>query len=269
VPARKKGGDVSGARSIPLMQGPWLALAESDARAFLDRLNSVLVRSYGPAAFTQHLPITGLRVMPISFYPGWLLAEGEAQLSPDEIGTFNVLYGPGFMWVVNGEAEVIYGLNMGGIPELPAVETKTTNGEANAQSSLRFLPSPLVELDTTVTGPDYLRFFCSCVWGDDGPFWLVETPDAPILQGANLPDDSWRAQIKPITMTKVDDHLVGNAIVCYVGSLFASTFKIENGVVSMEEDDLLTMNVIPTEKYHSPFRNIRRVNKSVETAGAT
>jgi hypothetical protein len=253
--------------NIPLMAGSWLPLSESEASAFLARLNAVLIRSYGPAAFTQHMPISDLRVMPISFYPGWLLAEGEAQLSPEEIGTFNVLYGPGFMWVIDGEAEVIYGLNMGGIPELPAPEMKATNGDTGAPPSLRFLASPLVDLDTTVTGPDYLRFFCSSVWGDDGPFWLVETPDAPILQGANLPDDSWRAQIKPITMTRVDDHLTAKAIVCYVGSLFLSTFKIENGFLSMEDDELLTADVIPKEKYHSPFRNLRPTTTSVETRG--
>lgn len=251
---------------IPLIPGAWLPLADSEAHAFLDRLNSVLIRSHGEAAFTQHLPISGLRVMPISFYPGWLLAEGEAQLTPEEIGTFNVLYGPGFMWVIDGEAEVIYGLNMGGIPELPAADTTVTNGETDAPPALRFLPSPLVQLDTTVTGPDYLRFFCGSVWGDDGPFWLVESPDAPILQGANLPDDSWHAHIKPVTMTCVDGHLIGKAIVCYVGSLFLSTFKIENGVVSMEDDELLTADVTPKERYHSPFRNLRPA-KAVETRG--
>jgi hypothetical protein len=260
---------MSGAGSVPLVPGPWLPLSEKDSLAFLDRLNSVLVRSYGPAAFTQHLPITALRVMPISFYPGWLLAEGEAQLTPEEIGTFNVLYGPGFMWVIDGEAEVIYALNMGGVPELPPPDANATNGDTAASQSQRFLPSPLADLETTVTGPDYLRFFCSSVWGDDGPFWVVETPDAPILQGANNPDDSWRAQIKPITMTKVDDHLVGKAIVCYLGSLFMATFKIEDGVVSMEDDEPLIADVIPTEKYHSPFRNLRRATKSAETVEAT
>lgn len=252
------------ATAVPLMPGPWLTLDESDAHAFLDRLNSVLIRSYGPAAFTQHLPISGLRVMPLSFYPGWLLGEGEAQLTPEETGTFDVLYGPGFMWVINGESDVIYALNSGSVPELPPSDGKGTNGDGAAPSSTRFLPSALTELDTTVTGPDYLRFFCSSVWGEDGPFWLVESPDAPILRSANLPDDSWRAQIKPITMTRVDGDLIATATVCYIGSLYSATFKIESGgVVSMEDDDVLTADVIPKEKYHSPFRNIRAASRSV------
>jgi hypothetical protein len=247
--------------------GPWLTLSDSDSSAFLDRLNSVLTRAYGEAAFTRHFPISGLRVMPMSFYPGWLLAEAEAQLTPEEIGTFNVLYGPGFMWVIDGESEVIHNINMGAIPELPAADTDGADGENDSPPSLRFLPSPLAELDTTVTGPDYLRFFCSSVWGDDGPFWLVESPDAPILQGANLSDDSWRAQIKPLTMTRVDDHLMGEGVICYVGSLFLATFKVDNGVVSMEDDELLTADVTPTERYHSPFRNLRPTTKVAETRG--
>ena len=249
------------------MPGPWLTLSDSDALAFLDRLNSVLTRTDGETAFTRRFPISGLRVMPISFYPGWLLAEAEAQLTPEEIGTFNVLYGPGFMWVIDGESEVIHNINMGAIPELQASDTDGADGENDSPPPLRFLPSPLTELDATVTGPDYLRFFCSSVWGDDGPFWLVESPDAPILQGANLPDDSWRAQIKPLTMTRVDDHLTGQGVVCYVGSLFRATFKVDNGVVSMEDDELLTADVTPEEKYHSPFRNLRPTTKVAETRG--
>ena len=246
------------------MPGSWLPLSDSDAHALVDRLNSVLVRSHGDAAFTHHMPISNLRVMPLSFYPGWLLAEGEARLTAQEIGTFDFLYGPGFMWVINGEAEVIYELNMGGIPELPAADNKSGNGETGAATSLRFLPSPFVKLDAEVTGPDYLRFFCSSVWGDEGPFWLVETPDAPILQGANLPDESWRANIKPLTMTEADGCLTATAVVCYVGSLFLSTFKIENGIVSMEDDELLTADVTPKERYHSPFRNLRPAMNAVE-----
>src|SRR5213596_1478058 len=145
------------------MPGPWLPLAESEAHAFLERLNSVLVRSHGPAAFTKNLPITGLRVTPLSFYPGWLLVEGEAQLAPNELGTFNVLYGPGFMWVIDGESKVIHNLNSGSIPDMGSL---VDGKEANVPkvASPAFLPSPLITLDPSVTGPDYLRFFCGSVW---------------------------------------------------------------------------------------------------------
>src|SRR6266850_4608833 len=238
------------------MPGPWLPLSESEAQAFLERLTSVLVRSHGPAAFTQKLPISDLRVMPLSFYPGWLLAEGEAQLTPDEIGTFNVLYGPGFMSVIDGESGIIHDLNTGRIPDADLKpDGESADGETGAPPS--FLPIPLTKLDASVTGPDYLRFFCGSVWGDEGPFWLVESPDAAILQGAKFSDDTWRQQIKPIAMKQVDDHLIGEAVVGYSGSLFWAKFKLHNGVVSMEDDKPLVVNAIPIQQYRSPFRNLR------------
>src|SRR5256885_8008306 len=213
---------------VPLMPGPWLPLAESEAQAFLERLTSVLVRSHGPAAFTRNLPITGLRVTPLSFYPGWLLVEGEAQLAPNELGTFNVLYGPGFMWVIDGESKVIHNLNSGRIPDMGSlVDGKGANGPK--VSSPAFLPSPLITLDTSFTGPDYLRFFCGSIWGDEGPFLLVETPDAAVLQGAKFPHDTWRNHIKPITMTRVDDYLTRDAAVVYAGSLFSAEVYAQDG----------------------------------------
>ena len=252
---------------IRLMPGPWLPLSESEAQAFLERLTSVLARSHGPAAFTKSLPISDLRVMPLSFYPGWLLVEGEAQLAPNELGTFNVLYGPGFMWVIDGESQVIHNLNSGRIPDMGSLEDgKAANGGKVA--SPPFLPSPLIKLDTSVTGPDYLRFFCGSIWAEEGPFLLVESPDATILQGARFPDDTWRTHVKPITMQRVDNYLTGKAAVIYGGSLFAAEFKVKNGEVFMEDDEPLAGDVIPKQRYQSPFRNLQAVTmKTTETTG--
>jgi len=251
---------------IPLMPGPWVALSDTEAQAFLERLTSVLVHSHGPAAFTKNLPISGLRVMPLSFYPGWLLVEGEAQLAPNELGTFNVLYGPGFMWVIDGESQVIHDLNSGRIPDMGSVEDGKA-AKAVTVASPAFLQSPLITLDTSVTGPDYLRFFCGSIWGDEGPFLLVESPDAAILQGAKFPDDTWRNHIKPITMKRVDDYLTGDAAVVYAGSLFSAEFKVQNGEVFMEDDEPLAADVIPKQPYQSPFRNLRAETMATETTG--
>ncbi len=224
------------------MPGPWLALADSEAQAFLERLTSVLVRSHGPAAFTKNLPISGLRVMPLSFYRGWLLVEGD------------------------GESKVIHNLNSGSIPDMGSL---VDGKEANAvkAASPAFLPSPLIKLDPSVTGPDYLRFFCGSVWGDEGPFLLVESPDAAILQGATFPDDTWRKHIKPITLQRVDDSLTGEAAVIYANSLFSAKFKVQNGEVFMEDDEPLAGDVIPKQRYQSPFRNVRA--STMQTADTT
>ena len=248
------------------MPGPWLPLADNEAQAFLERLTSVLVRSHGPAAFTKNLPISGLRIMPLSFYPGWLLVEGEAQLAPNELGTFNVLYGPGFMWVIDGDSQVIHELNSGRIPDMGSVENGKP-ADPVAVASPEFLPSPLITLDTSVTGPDYLRFFCGSIWAEEGPFLLVESTDAAILQEAKFPDDTWRTHIKPITMKRVGDYLTGDAAVLYAGSLFSAEFKVQNGEVFMEDDEPVAADVIPKQRYQSPFRNLRPETMAMETTG--
>ena len=250
------------------MPGHWLTLAESDAQAFLERLSSVLALSHGPAAFTKTLPISGLRVIPLSFYPGWLLAEGEAQLAPNELGTFNVLYGPGFMWVIDGDSKVIHDLNSGSIPDMGPM-ADGNEGNAVKVASPAFLPSPLIKLDPSVTGPDYLRFFCGSIWADEGPFVLVESADAAILNGATVPDDKWRKQIKPIRMQRVDDYLTGEAVVVYAGSLFSAEFKVQDGEVLMENDEPLAGDIVPKLRYQSPFRDLRAGTiTTADTSGA-
>jgi len=81
---------------------PWLPLTASESESFLERLTGILTRTRDEPPFTKRLPITNLRAMPLSFYPGWLLVEGEAQVDRKRIGTFDVLYGRGFMWVIDG-----------------------------------------------------------------------------------------------------------------------------------------------------------------------
>ncbi len=105
------------------------------------------------------------------------MVEGEAQLSADQFGTFDVLFGPGLMWMIDGQSAVIHELNSGRIPMV--APRRTLNSPPNGARVSRFLPAPLVELDADTTGPDYLAIFCASAWGDEGPFWIVESPTPP------------------------------------------------------------------------------------------
>jgi len=197
--------------------------------------------------------------MPLSFYPGWLLVEGEAQVTPERVGTFNVLYGPGLMWAIDGSSEVIHDLNSG---RIPVVESKTVavagtvvNRDGGGPS---FLKSPMADLDLMVKGPDYLRFFCGSVWGDEGPFNLVESVDAPVLQGVKSPNDTWRDRIKPVIMHQAGESLIAEALVVYNAGLFGAKFIIfKDGVVSMADDDPIADVELPKQELLSPFRNLR------------
>jgi len=52
----------------------------------------------------------------------------------------------------------------------------TERGSVPKVASPAFLPSPLIKLDPSVTGPDYLRFLRQYL-GDEGPFslWRART----------------------------------------------------------------------------------------------
>ena len=69
-------------------------------------------------------------------------------------------------------------------------------------------------------------------------------------------------------MTRVDDYLTGDAAVVYAGSLFSAEFKVQNGEVFMEDDEPLAADIIPKQRYQSPFRNLQAgTMDTTDTAG--
>ncbi|MGE0351557.1 hypothetical protein, partial [Hydrogenophaga sp.] len=134
----------------PLLPGPWRMLDADNSRALRARLAEALAAHGAAATFPIDRPIGALRALPLSFYPGWLLIEGDAQLDGRLVGTFDLLFGPGFLWPLDRSSSVIHDIN-GGMVRIA--------DDAAAGSGPRFLPTPLGALDAVRTGPDYLRFF--------------------------------------------------------------------------------------------------------------
>lgn len=107
----------------------------------------------------------------------------------------------------------------------------------------------LKRLDERDVALDYLRFFCAAVWGEAGPFRVVETlEDIPFSDSADeesfenvrrflleqpreatrLPDGNWEARV----------------LVCYRDALFRAQFKIVlNGMVEMISDEPLAQDL--------------------------
>lgn len=237
------------------MSGPWLPLLGLESQDFLERLTIVLSRGGAQAVFTRRLPITGLRAMPLSFFPGWLLVEGEAQITPEKVGTFDVLYGPGFMWVIDGTSDVIHDLNSGRVPVISGKDSVSSDADVTAKPT--FLAAPLAKLNMYDNGPDYLRFLCGAVWGDEGPFIFVESLDASVLQGIKSPNDDWRKKITPIRTLPGDDSFLAEATVAYGGHLYRSQFSVTGAVISMVDDARIPDVVLPKQENMSPFRNLR------------
>lgn len=243
---------------VPLMPGDWQPLDEDESRAFLERLGRVLAHSHGDAAFTRRFPVTNLRAMPLTFYPGWLLVEGEALVAPDEVGTFDVLYGPGLLWVVDGESATIHELNAGRIPRLAGEGLATPGTPA-------FVASPLARLDDPSLAADYVRFWCGAVWGDQGPFWPVESVQSPLLENARFEGVAWRERIAPMRVERSACGYRLDVAIAYGTALFEARFELDGQGLQMENDDPIGYDVLAAQRYRSPFRNLRA--SSPGTAG--
>ena len=244
---------------IPLLPGSWKPLPAGQAAGLASRLARMLANPRTHDALAPHHPVSGLRAMPLSFYPGWALIEGEATLSADTVATFDLLYGPGLMWLIDGDSQVLVDLNAG---RLPADLDAYREGEAGDAG---FLPSPLAPLDTGHTGPDYLRFFCASIWGDEGPFMPVESLSAPMLDGAASGD--WMTAIRPLSVVHDGDELVGSGVIAYGRSLFEARLRLSGSSVLMEDDTLLAADVLPERHNLRPLRNLRPLAEAPSAPG--
>ena len=147
--------------------------------------------------------------------------------------------------------QVLNGLNGG---RLPADLAEYFEGETGDSG---YLPSPLAPLDAVRSGPDYLRFYCACVWGDEGPFMPVESPRSPVLRGIDASRERWADEIRPITAAHDGDTLVAEGLIAYGRSLFHTRLRLRNGSVTMEDDRPLATDVLPQRRHETPLRDLR------------
>jgi len=105
--------------------------------------------------------------------------------------------------------------------------------EVNEIAPLQLTPEHVLE---------YLRFFCFFVRGEEGPFFLLERADHPIL--TSQPDEETEQLLfrlaSPATCQgqDVDGNFLCSAIVFYGNALFEAHFSVHNaGMVEMLDDD--------------------------------
>lgn len=246
--------------AIPLMPGPWRPLLPGHAAGFVRRLQAMLDAPLTHDGLQPQHALGSLRAMPLSFYPGWALIEGEATVEAGVIGTFDVLYGPGLMWLIDGEARVLNALNSGMVPE--DVHAYAETGAATGAP----IPSPLVELDPQRLGPDFIRFYCACVWGEEGPFTPVESLQSPLLRNVDTSGERWVDDIRPITAVREDDALVAEGVIAYGNSLFHARLCVRDGSVTMEDDQALASGILPERRHRSPLRDLRAADPTRASA---
>jgi hypothetical protein len=245
---------------IPMVPGPWKALDSEESAQFAQQLDRHLkAAGLADPPFSQQCPILSLHAVPLTFYPGWLLVQGECRMNTTQIASFDVLLGPGYIWCLDGSAPMIYALNDGQVP-LPATS------EGAEPSKLR----------PELTAPDYLRFFCHGVRSDQGVFRLIEHVGDLEIAGVTRDLDKFRAQLKPLKMSWVrangetgsagdDEAASGDAMqaqttLLHGGILSAVTFEVnKSGLVTMDDEEVIATDLCEPERTQIWLRSIREL----------
>lgn len=146
--------------------------------------------------------------MPLPFYgDDWHLIDLVGR-TVEGIGAAMLVSGPDEVQVVDGQSPLVHRLNLKQALRLPA------------ESAVALA---------------YLKYFTGVVWGDLGPFTIVESEgEAAALLDGNLGGEG----IGAVSHSIVDGIGVYSAHVVYGGHLFKARFSAaETGKVDMLEDD--------------------------------
>lgn len=250
---------------LPLVPGPWLPLDEAEAETALEHLDEHLAAA-GLAAppFGKQCWLHSLHAVPLSFYPGWVLITGQAELRKGGVrtaGSFDVLLGPGVIWCVDGHSGMIHVINAG-----LKSPVEGDHGDHDASDDEGPPPRegvPLAPLEPQRTGPDYLRFFCHAVRGDQGAFRVVETADDLAACGVFADIAPLVPRLKPLRMAWKSTRqraLTAEATLLYGGALFSAEFEIDaRGMVNMVNDSVIATDIAPVEVTQKWLRNLKPI----------
>lgn len=92
---------------------------------------------------------------------------------------------------------------------------------------------------------DYIKFFCFFVWGEEGPFYIVESIQDPMIQRSSKLIDIMTSKLKPIRFKKErKGNFFYEAIVYYSDALFRADFEVEpRGMIYMLNDNPIKNNL--------------------------
>lgn len=212
----------------PVFEGEWRVADESTQALLGTRLLDLGVAELKDGA------ISAMRLLPVSFYPGYILCDLELTRDGEMVGCVSVLYGPTGATALRGSAMPIHMLNM-----------------LQKQS-----------LDTDDKRLDYLRFFCTFVHGEGGPFVLVD-PGTKLDASADTLKQL-EAELKPprsleAGMRSAEQVHTYQALVHYSDVIFVADFGIySDGRVVMENDRPIAdkIRLVPQLIYNGALRRL-------------
>ncbi|MFP4365304.1 MAG: hypothetical protein ACLFR1_15680 [Spirochaetia bacterium] len=116
---------------------------------------------------------------------------------------------------------------------------------------------------------EYTRFFCANVWGDEGPFIVIEDKDDPYLKGSIKEwkeelfgtVDDFNNAIHPLKEAELprDNMFFLKGVVLYGDGIFFATFAVTaNGMIEIIDDEpLADLNEAPEfQKPYNGFENL-------------
>lgn len=198
----------------PRLRGDWRDLG-SDASASVQAVRALAGALSG---------VRRVRVLDLSFYPGWKLAQGLVDVGDAE-GLASWLWKDDQAVLLNGQSNPIHTFNLRTPPQL----------DSDAQAA------------------DYLRFFTLHLWGDEGPFLIID--DADELPFADKEREDRAGAIRPLRIGERGALIEAEATIAYAGHLFLSQLAIHpSGMVEMAEDTPLPID--PAQllyEFHPPY----------------
>lgn len=198
-----------------------------DSEAWDAMMSVVLVQQNGIA--TDATPID-LRVADLHFYPNLKLFEIILSRELGEDECLAILWDGAGCTMLDGTSPPIHAINAG----------------ASARSTL--------DLSSLENAVDYLKFYCAYVYGEEGPFLILES--AAEL-GSTLSQKALGEVVTPVEfngMNDLDDDCYAylfTAVVSYGGHLFRAQFKVSIvGIVEMTDDyPILTEFDVPKHAF--------------------
>lgn len=218
----------------PILGGDWKPLLTEEIKACIDKvivpfeileLSEILDNYTGQSA----------RLLPLVFYQDCSLVDIQLyNPSNNNKLIFSAIFNDEYALLLNGKSDTLYSLNR-----------------------------HVLSLDESKSAINYLRFFCSYVQSEYGPFQLITHLDEIPFKDEGM-DQNIRDTIKASIHNP--EYLEGSferdgwqafkACVLYGGALFSSVMRVfSNGRVSLEEDRAIADNLLLLQRqYHGIFR---------------
>ena len=225
-------------------------LSEVEIRHSLE-VNQVGVESIAALDARQRRgSITGMRRTALTFYPGWSLVEAHLNYA---------FFGRGRSKRTAIVSYLLRDDSIAGAPELilldgTSLPVHTLNRHPeHGRKELQPGESPLT-LDTIAQAQDYLRFFCASIWGDEGPFSVVEN-QAQLPEGATyqLPAAAKRLGGRKLAN---GDFEFKDVYILYGTYVFKAQMQLQrNGMVVMTGDEpVADLSELPHMEIDKPLR---------------